>query len=977
MGQRASKRGIGWILLLGLCLLVIGAALVVPRWIDWTQYRDELTDLIGTVTGRRVAIDGDVRLTLLPTPSFRAEEVRLGEAAGERSPLFLRADAIQADLDLGALLLGTIRVSALTIEHPVAEFLDLPTGTDFLGFGRATLERVRIIDGEAGSPLMDAGDRLTAIEADLIFGKPGDAPRLNATFRHRSLPWRIEAALGRTLSLNLGPRGGGPTLRLIGTLAEDGGTRFIGKLKGEGARATELAHLLGFGVPKPAEGRFALDSSVDLTPNGLSLHDLTLTLGDQRLAGSIALAWTDHLTWQASLRTARLDLDALRGPWQAPLVPRTDSSIPEGTLTFAADAVAWRSGLLRQARVSATWNDGAVTVSEAAVVLPGGTDIALSGAVLPDEDWRFAGRGEFGGDDPRPALVWAGLDPRWFPRGDRLRRLSGTLALAGDRNSLMTDHLDLSFDNSRVTGSVRVEGGWDRPTVTATLAADWLPLDALDPLTPWETLLNGENAFAGLQRFDGAVSLTLGETRLRDHPLRDLGFTARLVSGVLTVEEARVSGFAGTAPLTLSGTLDASTAPATLALKANGAVADVARSADLLRAPLPLTPGVEGRFTLAMTGPISRADLALTATLGGIETQWGGAWSPLAGTALLDLEAHAPSQTQALRDLGWGLAVDGDGPMSLTARIDLTRDRLQVETAALRLPDLALDARGTLALPLKDGVWKISGGVGVSVVRPALWKNSALTSGRLADALLMPLDLDLALRIGLLEHAPYALSDVAGRVRFAEGRWRFDEGRAHLYDGTLDLSGTLAFGEAEPLLTVNLALKNADLGVASAAFFDEPDADGKLSLMGTLTAKPLTLKALPSRLAGSLALEIGSGRIGGIDLPALRQALAPASEANPARTAERGLALSNAFAGGALTFTDGKGRIEIANGTAHTEGLALTVPDLQIDASGTAADLGPLTLGRVWFTAKDGEVAVLIAERRGAAWQRRLEWAER
>ena len=445
MGQQVSKRGIGWIILLGLCLLLVGAVLLVPRWIDWTQYRNELTDLIGDVTGRRVAIDGDVRLTLLPTPSFRAEEVRLGEAAGERSPIFLRADAIQADLDLGALLVGTVRVSSLRVEHPVAEFLDLPTGTDFLGFGRATLERVSIIDGEVGSPLMDSGDRLTGIDADLTFGKPGDAPRLTATFRHRTLPWRMEASLGRALSMQVGPRGGGPTLRLTGMLAEEGGARFIGKLKGEGTRATELAHLLGFGVPKPAEGRFALDASVDLTANGLSLHDLSVALGEQRLAGNIALAWTDHITWRASLRTARLDLDALRKPWQPPLVPRVDSSLPHGTLTLAADAVEWRSGVLRQARVSAAWEDGIVTLAEAAVVLPGGTDIALSGAVLPDENWRFAGRGEFGGDDPRPALVWAGLDPRWFPRGDRVRRVSGTLALSGDRDSLVADHLDLGL----------------------------------------------------------------------------------------------------------------------------------------------------------------------------------------------------------------------------------------------------------------------------------------------------------------------------------------------------------------------------------------------------------------------------------------------------------------------------------------------------------------------------------------------------
>ncbi|KJV09051.1 hypothetical protein VZ95_13850, partial [Elstera litoralis] len=322
----------------------------------------------------------------------------------------------------------------------------------------------------------------------------------------------------------------------------------------------------------------------------------------------------------------------------------------------------------------------------------------------------------------------------------------------------------------------------------------------------------------------------------------------RLVGGVLTLEEARIAGFAGADPITLGGTLDAATGPANLALKASGSIADLARSADLLRLPIPLRPGVAGRFTLAVTGPISKAELALSAGLGGLETQWGGAWSPLAGTALLDLEAHGPSQAQLLRDLTFGLAAEGDGPVKLTARLDLNRDRIAVESAALRLPDLAADARGSLAFPVKDEPWKLSGGIGVSVFRPTQWRNSSLPSGRLADALLLPLDLDLALRIGLLEQAPYSLSDVAGRLRFTEGRWRFDEGSAKLYEGALALAGTLAFGEAEPLLTVTLDLKDADLGRATAALFDEPDAEGKLALKGVLTAKPLTLKDLPIAL---------------------------------------------------------------------------------------------------------------------------------
>lgn len=976
MRQRSATRGALWIIPLGLVLLALGAALVVPRWIDWTHYRPELTALIGDVTGRRVALDGDIRLALLPTPSLRAEGVRLGEAAGERSPIFVRADAVQADLDLAALMTGAIRVASLRIERPIVEFLDLPTGTDFLGLGRATLVRVQISDGEIGSPLMDAGDRLTGIAADLNFGKPGEAPRLTATFRHRTLPWRLEANLGRALALSVGPRGGGPTLRLTGTLAEEGGARFIGKLKGEGSRATELAHLLGFGVPKPAEGRFALDASVDLTPEGLSLHDIALSVGDQRLAGTLAFAWTDRLTWVASLRTARLDLDALRTPWAPPLLPRADTSLPDGTISFAADAVEWRAGVLRQARLIATWENNAFTVSEGAIILPGGTEIAVSGAALPGENWRFVGRGEVGGDDPRPALVWAGADPRWFPRGDRLRRLSGTLALSGDREHLSLDRLDISFDNSRLTGAVRYSTA-PRPSLSATLTADRLPLEALQPLTPWADLIGGETALAPLTEIDGALALTVAESLLADHPLRDLRLNAQLAGGTLTVTEASVRGFGGPEPLRLTGTLDATQSPPVLAMKAAGSWADTGRSAELLRGSLPLRPAVPGQATLAVTGPLTKADIALAARIGGLDIQLGGNWSPIAGTAVVDADLTHASQAELLRDWTLGLMADGDGPAKITARLEIDRDRLTAEALTLRLPDLAADARGSLTLPNGDAPYKLDGGIGISVVRPSAWRGSSILHARLADALLWPLQADVALRLGLLDQPPYALTDLAGRLRFAEGRWRFDDGTAKLYGGRLGLSASLTFGESEPLLTLAFDLSDAVLGRATAALFDEPEADGTLAMTGTLTAKPLTLAAVPQALTGTLTATLSDGQIGGINLDGLRTALAPADDGNPARSQARGLALAQAFTGGKLPFRGGPLQITVGGGGASAADVTLNAAEISLTLDGSSPDLGPLRQGRARFSLKDGDAALLIAERQGTGWQRRLEWVER
>ena len=64
-----------------LVILAIGAAFVVPRFIQWGDYRDRLQTMAAEAFGTEVAIEGDIHLTLLPAPKLEFTRVRVGPAS--------------------------------------------------------------------------------------------------------------------------------------------------------------------------------------------------------------------------------------------------------------------------------------------------------------------------------------------------------------------------------------------------------------------------------------------------------------------------------------------------------------------------------------------------------------------------------------------------------------------------------------------------------------------------------------------------------------------------------------------------------------------------------------------------------------------------------------------------------------------------------------------------------------------------------
>ena len=71
--------------------VLVGGVLVGPSFINWNSYKTEIADLARDRLGRDVVIDGDLSLSLLPTPQFKVEGLKLANVPQGSSPLMMEA----------------------------------------------------------------------------------------------------------------------------------------------------------------------------------------------------------------------------------------------------------------------------------------------------------------------------------------------------------------------------------------------------------------------------------------------------------------------------------------------------------------------------------------------------------------------------------------------------------------------------------------------------------------------------------------------------------------------------------------------------------------------------------------------------------------------------------------------------------------------------------------------------------------------
>jgi uncharacterized protein involved in outer membrane biogenesis len=232
--------------LLGLAIAFIVAliaALIGPYFIDWNRFRPQFEAEASRVVGSEVRVAGEFDARLLPTPTLRLRSVVVG---GANDLGKVRADRLNVEFSLGALMRGEWRADELTISGMSLDLgldsqgrVDWPASSGKFNLGTLAIDRLNLTGRVA---LHDAASRGTVELNDIFFS--GDVRALAGSVRgdgHFTLagvryPFRVSSGQsadggGTRVHLNIDPGTRALSAELDGVLSfEARAPRFDGAM---------------------------------------------------------------------------------------------------------------------------------------------------------------------------------------------------------------------------------------------------------------------------------------------------------------------------------------------------------------------------------------------------------------------------------------------------------------------------------------------------------------------------------------------------------------------------------------------------------------------------------------------------------------------------------------------------------------------------------------------------------------------------
>ena len=867
--------------LLAFLALLVLAVFVVPLLLDWERFKPEITERMEAVAGRELWIDGEIAVSILPSPKVTITDLRLANLPGATVPDIARVESIDLALALGPLFSGEFAITGLEMVEPVIELERLADGRPNWTFGSPPGGASEEIAGrESGTtdsqPIRI--DSITIRNGTVVYRDAGGRPparieRIEANFSARSLdgPFRGEGAFSIRESM-VGFRfatgvigenrdlpatieavfdGGRGTVLIEGTVQNiDDSPSFDGAMR---ATAPDLGALLSAfvadleAVPSAAllSDSLSAKGTIRASAEALAVRELLLRLGESQATGALSWRGGDEPFFDARIALNRIDLDEIM-PAGAALAPSSAEgqadlgeeatgkpgiaasleTIPEdmaATVDLTVGTVTYRGGVIRQAQAILALDEGVVTIQQASALLPGGADVTLFGQVTVGGDgpW-FDGTADIAADDLRAVLAWLGLDLDPVP-ADRLRRLAANLDLSAQGDRIAASKMDIRVDAARIAGNAAVEIG-DRLRVSGALAVDGINADAYLPTGTGGGNMPVSDADGGWPVPDGIdadLKLAIGALTYGGVRLLGLELDALLENGDVTVRRASAMDAAG-ARVSLNGTARRRGTGATVDLALEG----TARSLSGLVALLDIDPAFRSETVGAITlqGVLTGDEEALA-----VDLALAARAAELSLTGTITTPLDEPSANLALR---------------LRAS-----DAAELARIAGLTPTAAIERLGALAL---------DGGIEGNAASVAVTLGADIAGA--------------TLRIGGKMRDPFVSPSYRVSVDFRHPRASVfietmtGDSAAKSWSGGLHLAGTVSGDRAAADIS-DLAVEIAGNRIGGGVFLHLDRAP--LSVSADLRADDLDLALLSgiteSGEAGGMAATGGSGRADSID----------------------------------------------------------------------------------------------------------------
>ena len=844
-----------------LAILAIGAAFVVPRFIQWGDYRDRMQSIAGEALGAPVEIVGDIEFSLLPQPLLRFGDVRLGDPANPS----IRVAEVEAEFSLIDFLRDRYSITRLVLEQPsitasIGSSGTIETGialadrmtTSNVSVARAEIEggTVTIIDQRSDKTLVVdaiAGElSMAALRGPFAFQGSGNYQ--GAGYRARIATSALDDADSGQLTVFVAPADESFSLTAEGALATGTAPSFAGTMTyrqkppavaaAEGENANEDV----------GRGDLVATGKFEASPDRIVLSEYTILPDENRAAtrllgaGEVTLGQGGRFSAKVSggvlalpPRDATADQQAL--PYELirllnelPLPPETGM---DGTIGLDVAELNLRAVALRNVRVDATTDGRSWTINEASAHLPGDTTVSVSGDLTAD-----AGRPTFIGAGKLVSTRLDGLAALWRkpPQGNPLFNVPGALearvSLVGETLSLSA--ATLTVEKARVPFAAEI--GFANATRHLNLSSN---LGALTPMESAQLLAllpdPGDDSRFGFTFPQGRFDLAASQLTIADLAGENLAAKGTWDGGVLALDTftGTLGGVTYEAKLTAFGTILQPEVSGTARLAvADAAAPGLGRLLDTLKAPQGVrdwllravpadlsfrldAPSVESGQEMSVTGRAGVADLTLDAKFG------VGVLRALSGrmNLLLRMEAADPAAFTAQLGLGEISLVPESAPMRLTAVVEGTAANSFETTILIEGSNESLGFSGNV---MAENLESPSGNGNIKL---ALSDLSALTEGLGMGGISLP-PVNATGRVDFSGFGDVRISNLAATA--GETRITGALARAVTASGQASVTGKLAISSFEPNgLLALVAGPAATINSGSGFWPDGPVAVGK------------------------------------------------------------------------------------------------------------------------------------------------------
>jgi uncharacterized protein involved in outer membrane biogenesis len=573
----------------GMIVLALTAALVVPYFIDWTGYRADFEREASAILGRKVTVQGSATARLLPFPSVTFSDVAVGGGNGGQPAMTV--ENFSMDAELAPFMRGELLIFDMRIVRPKATIDVAQDGTVDWAMRpsspfdprRIALEKLTVTDGQI-TIRHEAGGRdhvLSEINTEISAKSLAGPWRANGTLRVDGMKSTLAVSTGTAdengqmrLRVKVDPEAYPLVIEADGNARiENGAALYAGQFKiiGNDRPAEKLRGSDGETVkaealkPEPGNrvnGEFSLDHKK------LSIDNFRFETGplDNPYTADgtafVELGEAPRFSIEAKGAQVRFD-EAIAGSETSTgltlanriaALEKALASLPKPTIPGSVEvdlpAVVAGDTTVRDVRLSAEPADGGWTVKSLAATLPGRTTLEADGFLRTDNDFGFTGSLLLAVAQPSGFAAWVSSDV-----DEAIRRLPA----AGFKASIdMTEqrqtfkNLELILGNAKFSGEIDSQQPADvRPSMLLKLNGEALDVDGLAAFASLFVSDKGANRFADRDL----------DFQIKAGPVSAGGLTAdtidtalRLRNGLLEIDRLSIGGLEG-ASLSATGTI--------------------------------------------------------------------------------------------------------------------------------------------------------------------------------------------------------------------------------------------------------------------------------------------------------------------------------------------------------------------------------------------------------------------------------------